>query len=406
MGSQILNTMSNSAQGLTIPTDYIEGYAKARKLAPDVADNYLAHSLIGDPLGDAMMEDLGQLPAEESSRLIEAAMQQEGDSALKDAPASLLEFFRDAEEIPEWVNFEDFAPGVRMFHRNSPMVLAAFVAGTLIEGFATNISKSFFITGRVRDQGIRRLGQNNRHIVEIFFPNGMQRHGDGWKLSVRIRIVHAQVRRLLKLSEDWDQEAWGEPLSAAHMGYAIAGFSARLLNHMKTLGAQYSDEEYDSFMAVWRYSGHLMGIPDTILYRDAEEALKLLEIGGMCEPECPLESVVMANALVNSAPLLVGITEPKARQRLASYVYRVSRCLIGDELADALHYPDLSTFGVLRYFRLTQRYGYLLDRILPIRRQNSDHARFMSLLEVSIYDHGGISYALPDNAHVERSSHY
>ena len=398
--------MSKNVQGLTIPTDYIEGYEKARKLAPDIADNYVAHSLIGDPLGDAMMEDLGQLSAEEASRLIEAAMQQEGEEVLKDAPASLLEFFRDADAIPEWVNFEEFSPGVRMFHRNSPVVLAAFVAGTLIEGFLTNISKSFFITGRLRDQGIRRLGQNNRHIVEIFFPNGMQRHGDGWKLSVRIRIVHAQVRRLLRLSEDWDYEAWGEPISAAHLGYAIAGFSARLLNHMKTLGAQYSDEEYDSFMAVWRYSGHLMGIPDTILYRDADEALKLLEIGAMCEPDYPLESVVMANALVNSAPLLVGITEARDRQRLASYVYRVSRCLIGNEKADALHYPNLSTFGVIRYFRLTQRYGYLLDRLLPIRRQNSDHARFMSLLEVSIYDDGGISYALPDNAHGESSSHY
>ena len=284
--------MSERTQGLTIPTDYAEGYARARLLAPDIADNYVAHSLIGDPLGDAMMEDLGQLPAEESSRLIEAAMQQRGEDALKDAPASLLEFFRDAEATPEWVDYDQFLPGVRMFHRHSPVVLAAFVAGTLIEGFATNIARSFFITGRVRDQGVRRLGQNNRHIIEIFFPGGMQRHGDGWKLSVRIRIVHAQVRRLLKSSHDWDQEAWGEPISAAHLGYAIAGFSARLLNHMKTLGARYSEEEYDSFMAVWRFSGHLMGIPDSILFQNADEALKLLEIGGMCEPDTPLESVV------------------------------------------------------------------------------------------------------------------
>ena len=39
-------------------------------------------------------------------------------------------------------------------------------------------------------------------------------------------------------------------MSAAHLGYAIAAFSARLLLHMKTLGARYTDEEYASFMAV------------------------------------------------------------------------------------------------------------------------------------------------------------
>ena len=54
---------------------------------------------------------------------------------------------------PDWVNQSDFRPGVRMFHRNSPVVLASMLAGTLVEGFSTNISKSFFITGRLRDQG-------------------------------------------------------------------------------------------------------------------------------------------------------------------------------------------------------------------------------------------------------------
>ena len=68
------------------------------------------------------------------------------------------------------------------------MILGAFVGGVLIEGFMTNISKSFFITGRVRDQGIRRLQQNNRHLVESFIPGGLERDGDGWKLSLRIRL--------------------------------------------------------------------------------------------------------------------------------------------------------------------------------------------------------------------------
>ena len=69
------------------------------------------------------------------------------------------------------------------FTGNSQVVLAAFVAGVLIEGFTTNIAKAFFITGRVRDQGVRRLGQNNRHMMEIFLPGGLYRDGDGWKLQ-------------------------------------------------------------------------------------------------------------------------------------------------------------------------------------------------------------------------------
>ena len=135
---------------------------KARAIAPEMASNYVAHTLLGDPVGEAMAQDFTELGAEESRRLIEAAMNEEGGEALRNAPASLREFFREAETPPEWLDYAAFSPAVRMFYRNSQIILAAFVAGVLIEGFTTNIAKSFFITGRVRDQGVRRLGQNNR----------------------------------------------------------------------------------------------------------------------------------------------------------------------------------------------------------------------------------------------------
>ena len=391
---------------MKIPTDYTKGYEKARAISPDIADKYIAHTLIGDPLGEEMAEDLEAFSASESERLIQAAMNEEGEEALRDAPDSLRRFFKEAETTPDWLDYSAFAPSVRMFYRNSQIVLAAFVAGVLIEGFTTNIAKSFFITGRVRDQGIRRLGQNNRHMMEIFLPGGMYRHGDGWKLSLRIRIVHARLRRLLNDSEDWDKEAWGEPISAAHLGYAISAFSARLLKHMKTLGATYNKEEYDSFMAVWRYSGHIMGIPETILFQDADEALKLWKIALTCEPDSPIESIVMAHALVNSAPLIAGATEPQARRSLAKYVYRLSRGLIGKEFADSLMYPPISPFGAVWWFRTQQRYGHVLNKLLPGRREDSNFSKFTSLLSTSLFDEEGIRYTLPDRVYAEESVHY
>ena len=179
------------------------------------------------------------------------------------------------------------------------------------------------------------------------------------------------MRHLLNNSEEWDTEAWGIPISGAHLGYAVSAFSARLLKHMKTLGAAYSDEEYASFMAVWRYTGHLMGIPETILFHNADEALRLYDVGLMCEPNSPIESIAMAHSLVNSAPLIAGRTDPEGRRHLARYVYSISRKLIGTEAAQSLMYPRLSSFGVVWWFRTQQRYGRFLDKLLPSRRQNS-----------------------------------
>ena len=146
-----------------------------------------AGGVIGDPLAEELADDLSLLSPGEQGRLTEAGMNRD-EEALKGAPPSLRRFFEDAETPPGWLDFSAFDPGRRMFQRNSKLVLVGFVAGVLIEGFTTNIAKSFFITGRVRDQGVRRLKQNNRHMMDIFLPGGLERDGDGWKLSVRIRI--------------------------------------------------------------------------------------------------------------------------------------------------------------------------------------------------------------------------
>ena len=355
-----------------------------------------------------MLDDLADLPSEERTLLFQAVMQEHDWTALSEAPPSARAFFEDAESVPDWVDFDAFTPGIRMFHRNSKLILGAFVGGTLVEGFATNISKSFFITGRVRDQGVRRLRQNIRHMIEIFMPDGLTRDGDGWKLSVRIRLIHAQVRRLLKHSGDWDDEAWGTPISAAHAGYAITSFSARLLMqmHMKSLGTTYNDEERKSFMAVWRYSGRLMGIPESILFHDEEDALGLFRIGTMCEPPPDLMCRAVANSLVNSAPLVVGIDDPVERRNVAKYVFTVSRALIGNELANGLKYPSTLSFGVLAAFRLQERYKNLLARLNPKKAENSSFARFTSLLEATLLEETGISYRLPEHVYAEQDRNW
>ena len=394
-----------TALEINIPGDYLPGYAKARAIDPELADRYVAHTTVGDPYADAAIAELLQLRPPQIARYIHAGIERDLDT-LGGAPAPVLEFFESLETPPAWVDQDAFVPGVQMFHRNSSEILGAFVGGTLVEGFSTNIAKSFFITGRLREAGVRRLMQNNRHMLELFMPHGMERNGDGWRLSVRVRLVHAQIRHLLANSDDWDIAAWGTPLSAAHLGFAVAAFSARLVRHMRRLGCRFSNEEKDSFIAVWRYSGYLMGIPETILYRGEKDALELFEIGRLIEPEPDVESVVMANALIQSAPLVIGITDSGDRRNLVGYVYKVSRALIGNDLADQLGYPNTSTLGVLPWFRLQKQYQETLGHLFKVRRQSHRFGQFAALLEASTYDDAGISYRLPDHLYAEESRPY
>ena len=380
-----------------MPYAYLEGYEKARLYDQAAADNYLKHTTIGDPELDPIMEELSAaLSPSDLHRFIGAGIEQH-EEVLCFAPRALRDFFRNLQE-PPWLYYEGFRPGIRAFHENVDLMLTAFVAGVLVEGFSTLIAKSFNITGRVASTK-RRLQQNNRHMLEIFFPGNLQRNGEGWKLSTRIRFVHTRIRGLLAKSDDWNHEAWGTPVSAAHLGFAISVFSKRLLEYSAMLGAKFSREEQESVLAVWRYAGYLMGIPEPILYTNGEEAGKMYKIGYLCEPKPDADSVAVANLLIQAIPKVADVQDSAEQEKLVELAYRLSRALIGKELADGFEFPPDPKWATLFKFRMKQRVLRLVRTNKMVRSDN-----FTRLLQISVYDSEGLSYKMPDHVYTSKSS--
>ena len=167
-------------------------------------------------------------------------MENEGKGALRDAPASLRKFFKEAETPPEWLNYAAFAPGVRMFHRHSQVILAAFVAGVLIEGFTTNIAKSFLhhrAGASTRASGV--WGKITVIMTEIFLGlAALYRHRRRMETfgpyqdtcTHRLRHLLGQIRK------SGSTEAWGVPISAAHLGYAISACFSKVAETHENLG--------------------------------------------------------------------------------------------------------------------------------------------------------------------------
>ena len=267
-----------------------------------------------------------------------------------------------------------------------------------MEGFSTLIAKSFMMTGRVSSTK-RRLQQNNRHMMDIFFPGGLYRENDGWKLSTRIRFVHSRIRTLLDKSEEWNHEAWGTPVSAAHLGFALSVFSKRLLEYSLQVGARFSKEERECVLSVWRYAGYLMGIPETILYTTGAEAEDMFKIGYLCEPVADADSIAVANGLIQAIPSVADVTDPDEKKKLTLLAYRLSRALIGNQLANRFEFPKTSTVGTLFSYRMKQRLQRWLTGGQLVRAGN-----FTQLLKISVYDEHGLSYKMPDHVKHTMSS--
>ena len=387
---------------MEVPSAYAAGYETARQRDPELAEAYIRHTRIGDPLADALVEDLSSFAPQEVHAILARAL--ESPEALpSDMPESLRQFVAQANTVPDWFDTDVARMASRAFLRNSDIVLAALVGGSIVEGFSTLISKSFRIRGRVTNSGVRRLKQNGMQLVEQYLPGGMEPGGDGWRLTLRVRLVHAQSRYLIDQSDEWNHEAYGTPLSAANMLLAGAAFSGRLMRHVATLGGDFNREEREAYVHVWRYTGLLIGIPEEILFHDEASSCHAFDIGALCEPPADLDAIIMANSIVNSAPVIIGVKDPVERRKMARVVTQASRELIGDELADSFMFPSRRR-KVIPWMRIQHRARGIIRKVIPRLGAKQDRDRFDALMDFAGFERLRYSYRLPTALHDEHSS--
>ena len=385
-----------------IPEAYLPGYLAAREQDPEFAKVYIRHTTTADPVADAVAEDLAALAPDEVHAMLAGALDGPG-APISGVPESLREFRSEADNVPGWYDRGLARAASRAFLRNSDIVLSALVGGSIVEGFATLISKSFRIRGRVMTLGVRRLKANGMQLVEQYLPGGMEPGGDGWRLTLRVRLVHAQSRRFLVRSDEWDQDRYGMPISAAHVLLAGAAFSGRLMRHVAALGGDFTQQEREAYVHVWRYTGLLMGIPEEILFHDEASALRVFRVGAMCEPPADYDAIIMANSIVNSAPVIIGVNEPAERRKMARVVTQASRELIGDELADTFLFPTRRR-KVIPWMRFKNRSRRIVRKTLPLLARKRDLARFEYLLDFASFDKLEHSYKLPTALYDEDSA--
>ncbi|MYL05399.1 MAG: DUF2236 domain-containing protein, partial [Gemmatimonadales bacterium] len=179
---------------MRIPSSYAPGYEAARAIDSRLADDYIRHTTIGDPLADRVVEDLAATCAPGEVHALIASALRDPFRLPDGLPDSLRELVGEVSVVPDWYDPDLAQAATRGFIRNSNIIPAALAGAAIVEGFSTLISKSFRIRGRITQNGVRRLRQNLLHLADQYLPGGMEPGGDGWRLTLRIRLVHAQSR--------------------------------------------------------------------------------------------------------------------------------------------------------------------------------------------------------------------
>jgi hypothetical protein len=157
-------------------------------------------------------------------------------------------------------------------------------------------------------------------------------------MTVRVRLIHAQVRRLLLNSGQWRSEVWGAPINQCHMAGTNVMFSVGVLDGLTRFGYHFERVEREALVHLWRYAGYLLGLDHELLIADEFEGHRFLDLMFAFEPQPDDDSRALVDALMQTS--FTYIRNFKAgRLCSVNLCYGLSHALIGGEQAIALGFP-------------------------------------------------------------------
>jgi len=325
------------------------------------------YRLIGDPEMDNLLSQIKNVGAFDD--IISAAAAAYRDSTRDDTSRNLAQFYRHYEKVPSWVDFDQLQRGIDVFLAYLPAAGCALYYRSLVGGFSipkiVEVLKStrYLITDRKKT--LDRLIDTGGLLAACFAPTGakhaaasLRPGGRGWLAALRVRVLHAKVRRRLlqlkRTSDDgqsievWDVEKNGIPINQEDMVGTLLAFSVNVLLGIEIFaGKPLPVGEQLDYLALWRYIGWLLGI-DTPESEDMssncdEAAPVSLPPIDPCGPSilhsyASLESIILH--LLHPEPSSCDLVKHLLSVRgLFAFRAEVCRSLLGAPLADSLGLP-------------------------------------------------------------------
>ena len=320
----------------------------------------------GDPLADAVVTSLASLPHTQRAALIDTALRS-GIDAVPEAPAALRALFAQLDTVPFWFDPQRADRGGAVLLRAGP--LGGLVLGTrsLIAGYCSPAgNKPLIFSQRLQYDTRRRLIETSRFVQETSRRNGMTRRGYGFRAAVKVRLMHAQVRRILCVHPEWKASEWGTPINQFDMAGTVLLFSFALTDGLRKLGVPVRDDEMEDNLHLWRYVGWLMGVREELLCTSVREAEDLVAMLRCTQGPPDRDSRTLAHAMLRGPVAYATTPRERARaERVVAFSYAVSRYLVTDDFADALEFPHTLWRASIPALRLAVSSAESVRRSVP-----------------------------------------
>ncbi|MVU75713.1 DUF2236 domain-containing protein [Nocardia sp. ET3-3] len=308
---------------------------------------YRKFTKMGDPLADAVVTMFGRLPVGQGRAMFETALEN-GIDAVPDAPAELKAFFAQIDSVPFWLDQDKLDRAARVSGRVGPWATNLALSMFSLNGgyLASRAGKVLVGTGGLSAELMapRRVVETATWWIDVTAQGGLERFAPGFKNTVRVRLMHAQVRAGMNRRPDWDYENWDHPINQSLTAGTLMLFSLATIAGCNAVGLTFSKKEKAAVYHLWRYVGHVIGLDPEILPADETDTWRLLWLQADYEFLPDEDSRALSKALVSALGPIYGFDDSTLRSRLmrrAFTLYSVSysRILLGKTNSDFLEMP-------------------------------------------------------------------
>lgn len=236
------------------------------------------HLWQGDELMDAVVARFREMGMRKGRRMLDQALD-EGIESVPQPPAELIDLFNQLDNPPAWYDPDVWERGRQLWVGSSFMAKVGMLVGDTFGTFVGDeVAYSTGATGRFVNIPVRRYFETVTWFHSMTVKGALDRFAEPFKNTVRVRLMHAQVRAGLRRSwgdEQFDHHA--NPISNSMMlGAAMTfGLIPPLVDHHQGRTRSWCD--LDAAVMYWAYIAYLFGVADELIPTNASEGLETMD---------------------------------------------------------------------------------------------------------------------------------
>ncbi|WP_189265098.1 oxygenase MpaB family protein [Streptomyces fuscichromogenes] len=244
------------------------------------------HLWEGDPLMDAVVGLFDTHGAPTVRKQFETALDH-GIDAVDNPFPEVRELFAQLDRIPDWYDAEASERGrLRLAAVTAAGKFGAKAFGYFATAMEQHTSASVGSTGRIARQPARRLVETSQFFEEVTYHAALERRSPMFGTIVRVRLMHALVRRGLR--KRWGAENFAEhgmPIPNTNMAGGSAWFATMPVLIDAAMGRPFKMRDLDDIAIHWGYILYLFGVHERIIPLTGMDSIRLADHHAACAGE-------------------------------------------------------------------------------------------------------------------------